>query len=179
MQCRLSVISRMESSRVNRLIPGGKQSLSKRVRLRTDEEKRVTSLCEGEECRRTCKLSTSYITPSNQEDARGLSERMRRERERDGDEKQKSAEPCAWMMTKNRCRPSFEGEIMCTDFMQKVNLLHPPPVRTKGGDARRGPTSSQREGAQLPVDPANVCRRWRPLLSAFPRRRHHRRCDGA
>ena len=48
---------------------------------------------------------------------------MRRERERDGDEKQKSAEPCAWMMTKNRCRPSFEGERVCTDFMQKVNLL--------------------------------------------------------
>ena len=83
MKCRLLVIYLIECSRVNQLIPGGERSLSKKVRLRTDEEKRVTSLCEGEECRRTCKCQMSRITPSNQEDAHGLSKRMRRERERE------------------------------------------------------------------------------------------------
>ena len=124
MQCRLLVISHIECSRVNRLIPGGERSLSKRVRLRTDEEKRVTSLCEGEECRRTCKLSNVlHHAVQSGRCTWPLRANEKRERERDGDEKQKSAEPCAWTMTKNRCRPSFEGERVCTDFMKKVNLL--------------------------------------------------------
>ena len=39
-----AVIKRMEHSRVNRSFPGSEQSLSKKVRLRTDEEKRIASL---------------------------------------------------------------------------------------------------------------------------------------
>ena len=89
MQCRLSVISRMESSRVNRLIPGGERSLSKRVRLRTDEEKRVTSLCEGEECRRTCKLYNVLHHAVQSGRCTWLLKANKRERETDDDGKQK------------------------------------------------------------------------------------------
>ena len=42
---------------------------------------------------------------------------------------------------------------------EKTNLLHPPAVQTARGGEKCGPTSSQREGAQLPVDPLDVVRR--------------------
>ena len=61
----------------------------KKVRWRTDEEKRIASLGEREERRGTCKLCNSlHHALSNQEDARGFSKRIR-ERETDDDEKQK------------------------------------------------------------------------------------------
>ena len=69
---------------------------------------------------------------------------------------------------------------MCAGFIQKVSSLqHPPPARTRGGDAKCGPTELQRQGAQLPVDPDDVRRRRRARLGAFPGGRHHRRCDEA
>merc|ERR1719193_2903339 len=55
-----------------------------------------------------------------------------------------------------------------TVFMQKANAQHPPPDRKIGGGARRVPTESQSERAQLPVDPADVRRRRGPRLGAFP-----------
>ena len=72
-----------------------------------------------------------------------------------------------------------KNEKVCAVFIQKASLEHPPPDRTRGGDARCGPTSSQRQGAQLPVDPHHVCSRRRARLGAFPGGRHHRRCDEA
>ena len=62
---------------------------------------------------------------------------------------------------------------------EKANLLHPPAVRTARGGKKRVPTLSQREGAQLPVDPSNVRRRWRPRLRAFPGRAEERGRDAA
>ena len=69
---------------------------------------------------------------------------------------------------------------MCAGFIQKVSSLqHPPPARTRGGDARCGPTELQRQGAQLPVDPDDVRRRWWACLGAFPGGGQHRRRDEA
>ena len=62
---------------------------------------------------------------------------------------------------------------------KRSSLQHPPPARTRGGDAKCGPTLSQRQGAQLPVDPDDVRRRRRARLGAFPGGRHHRRRDEA
>ena len=62
---------------------------------------------------------------------------------------------------------------------KKTNLLHPPAVRTTRGGKICGPTSSQREGAQLPVDSPDVFRRRGPRLRALPCACHHRRRDGA
>ena len=59
-----------------------------KVRCITDEEKHVASLCDEEECRGTCKLTPAlHHRSSNQEEARGFSKRIRRERA--GDKKQK------------------------------------------------------------------------------------------
>ena len=62
---------------------------------------------------------------------------------------------------------------------EKANLLHPPAVQTTRGGEKCSPTSSQREGAQLPVDALNVLRSWLSRLSAFARGRHDCQCDGA
>ena len=66
------------------------KSLEK-VRWRTDEEKRIASLGEREERRGTCKLCNwLHHALSNQEDARGFSKRIRRERADDVKQKMRA-----------------------------------------------------------------------------------------
>ena len=54
-----------------------------------------------------------------------------------------------------------------TVFMKRLIRIIPPD-RKRGGGARRVPTESQSERAQLPVDPVDVRRRRGPRLGAFP-----------
>ena len=83
-------------------------------------------------------IKTSRITLSNRGDARGLSEPMRGEREKKTVTRNKrSAEPCAWTMTKNRCRLSFEAESFCTDFMKRLICFIPPSSYHEGGREMR------------------------------------------
>ena len=121
-----------------------------------------------EECPGTCNMTPAlHHRLSNQEEARVFSNRgEERERERD-DVEQK----VALALRCDDAKMSLvvrKNEKVCAVFIQKASLEHPPPDRTRGGDARCGPTSSQRQGAQLPVDPEYVRRSRRARLGAFP-----------
>ena len=70
-------------------------------------------------------------------------------------------------------------QLLMFGLHEKANLLHPPAVQTARGGEKRVPSLSQREGAQLPVDPPDVVGRRGPRLGALAGARHHRRCDGA
>ena len=140
--CRLSrVIYPKESSSNVQASREAGRGISIEIRWETDEEKRVASEGGVEECPGVMQIDpgvASSIVQSGRSSR--LLESRRREKERN-DVEQK----VALSLRCDDAKMSLvvrKNEKVCAVFIQKASLEHPPPDRTRGGDARCGPTSS-------------------------------------
>ena len=76
-----AVIKEIKCSRVNRSFPGSERSLSKKSVGEQTRRNALRVYERGKSAGEHASYTSCYITSSNQEDARGFSKRIRRERD--------------------------------------------------------------------------------------------------